>query len=80
MNTGVGSLSLLQGIFLTQESTRGLLHCRQILYLVSYQEAHLATYLSIYLPLCCSARCLNPRAGREKAFKTMQFTKREVYY
>ena len=25
-NTGVGSLSLLQGIFLTQESNRGLLH------------------------------------------------------
>ena len=31
-NTGVGSLSLLQGIFLTQESNWGLLHCRQILY------------------------------------------------
>ena len=31
-NTGVGRLSLLQGIFLTQESNRGLLHCRQILY------------------------------------------------
>ena len=25
-NTGVGSLSLLQGIFLTQESNQGLLH------------------------------------------------------
>ena len=37
MNTGVGSLSLLQGIFLTQESNRGLLHCRQILYWLSYQ-------------------------------------------
>ena len=34
-NTGVGSLSLLQGIFLTQESNRGLLHCRQILYQLS---------------------------------------------
>ena len=31
-NTGVGSLSLLQGIFQTQESNQGLLHCRQILY------------------------------------------------
>ena len=30
-NTGVGSLSLLQGIFLTQESIWGLLHCRWIL-------------------------------------------------
>ena len=30
-NTGVGSLSLLQQIFLTQESNQGLLHCRWIL-------------------------------------------------
>ena len=36
-NTGVGSLSLLQGIFLTQESNRGLLHYRQILYQLSYK-------------------------------------------
>ena len=36
-NTGVGSLSLLQGIFLTQELNQGLLHCRQILYQLSYQ-------------------------------------------
>ena len=36
-NTGVGSLSLLKRIFLTQESNRGLLHCRQILYQLSYQ-------------------------------------------
>ena len=36
-NTGVGSLSLLQGIFPTQESNRGLLSCRQILYQLSYQ-------------------------------------------
>ena len=36
-NTGVGSLSLLQRIFLTQESNRDLLHCRRILYQLSYQ-------------------------------------------
>ena len=36
-NTEVGSLSLLQRIFLTQASNRGLLHCRQILYQLSYQ-------------------------------------------
>ena len=36
-NTGVGSLSLLQRIFLTQESNQGLLHCRQILFQLSYQ-------------------------------------------
>ena len=31
-NTVVGNLSLLHGIFPTQESNSGLLHCRQILY------------------------------------------------
>ena len=36
-NTGVGSLSLLQRIFPTQGSNWGLLHCRQILYQLSYQ-------------------------------------------
>ena len=36
-NTGVGSLSLLQGIFPTQESNQGLSHCRWILYQLSYQ-------------------------------------------
>ena len=38
-NTGVGSLSLHQRTFLTQESNQGLLHCRGILYQLSYQEA-----------------------------------------
>ena len=36
-NTGVGSLSLLQGIFPTQGSNPGLPHCRQILYLPSHR-------------------------------------------
>ena len=36
-NNGGGSLSLLQGIFLTQESNQDLLHCRWILYQLSYQ-------------------------------------------
>ena len=35
-NTGVGSLSLLQGIFPTQGSNPGLLHCRQIHYQLSH--------------------------------------------
>ena len=38
-NTGVGSLSLLQRILLTQESNQGLLNCRWILYQLSYQES-----------------------------------------
>ena len=36
-NTGVGSLSLLQGTFLTQGLTPGLLHCRRILYQLSHK-------------------------------------------
>ena len=36
-NTGVGSLVLLQGIFPTEKSNQGLLHCRQILYQLSNQ-------------------------------------------
>ena len=40
-NTGVGSLSLHQGIFPTQGSNPGLPHCRQILcQLILYQLSH----------------------------------------
>ena len=48
-NTGVGSLSLLQGIFPTQELNRGLLHHRRILYQLIY---HNYVILSIkYMPM-----------------------------
>ena len=43
-NTGVDCHVFLQGIFPTQESNPGLLHCRQILYRLSYEG-------SIYLTL-----------------------------
>ena len=36
-NTGLGSLSLLQGIFPTEGSTPGLPHCRRILYQLSHR-------------------------------------------
>ena len=36
-NTGMSSLFLLQGNFPTKELNWGLLHCRQILYQLSYQ-------------------------------------------
>ena len=36
-NTEMGSFTLLQGIFPTQELNPGLLHCRQIIYQLSYQ-------------------------------------------
>ena len=40
-NTGVGSHSLLQGIFPTLGLNPGLLHCKQILYLLSHQGSPL---------------------------------------
>ena len=44
-NTGVGSLSLLQWLFLTQESNQGLLLFRQILHQLSYQGSPLTNYV-----------------------------------
>ena len=44
-NSRVGRLSLLQGIFLTQELNRGLLHCRWILYQLSYQGSPCMTFI-----------------------------------
>ena len=38
-NTGADCHFLLQGIFPTQESNPGLLHCRQIPYQQSYEES-----------------------------------------
>ena len=38
-NTGVGSHSLLQGIFLTQRRNLGLVHCRRILSHLSHQKS-----------------------------------------
>ena len=49
--TGVGCHFLLQGIFPIQGSNSGLLHCRQILYHLSYREASYSNkhFLYIYL-------------------------------
>ena len=48
-NTGVGSFSLLQGIFPTQRLNPGLRHCRQILYRLSRKG-------SPNLEFCCSVK------------------------
>ena len=57
-NIGVGNLSLLQGIFPTQESNQGLLYCRQTLYWLSHQGRPYCKLdqwfsLSVQLPLSC---------------------------
>ena len=60
-NTGVGCRFLLQGIFLTQGSNPGLLHCRQILHRLSHQGSPLISYG------CCNEV---PQTGW---FKTAEF-------
>ena len=50
-NTRVGSLSLLQGISPTQESNWGLLHCRRILYQLSYKGSQKSDNCSCFLLL-----------------------------
>ena len=52
-NTGVGSLSLLQGIFPTQGSNPGLPHCRWILYQLSHKGSLGQTILH-----CCDVLCM----------------------
>ena len=51
-NTGVSSFPLLQQLYLTQESNRGLLHCRQILP-TKFTTSQLL--ISIQLRVCVSA-------------------------
>ena len=50
-NTGVDSLSLLQGIFPTQGSIPGLPHYRQVLYQLSHKGSHLIviSFIKIYV-------------------------------
>ena len=48
-NTAVGRLSLLQGIFLSQQSNQGLLHCRQILCQLSRQGSPICFLLYVTL-------------------------------
>ena len=49
-NTGVGCQFLLQGIFPLRGSNPGLLHCRQILYCLSYQGSPRTPEKSVLFP------------------------------
>ena len=50
-NTGVGCYSILQGIFPTQGSNPGLLHCRQILCHLSYRGGPKIHYFKVSFAL-----------------------------
>ena len=51
-STGVGCHFLLQGIFLTQQSNSGLLHCRQILHHLSHQGRPQYSTVCVYACGC----------------------------
>ena len=53
-NTGVGSHSLLQGIFPTQGSNLGLLHHRQMLYRLSHQGSQSESEVAQSSPTLCN--------------------------
>ena len=63
VNTEVGSLSLLQGIFPTQELNWGLLHCRWILNQLSYQGS----------PSTCVNKIISSEILFSTAIKTYSF-------
>ena len=68
-NTGVGILSLLQGIFPTQGSNPGLPHCRQVPYQLSHKGsprilewvAYLFSSRSFWPKICTRASCITDR-------------------
>ena len=66
-NTGVGSLSLLQGIFSTQGSNPGLPHCRQIFFLPAEPQGKPS-----YEVGTISSPILKMRKIRHKEVKAMQ--------
>ena len=57
-NTGVSSLSLLQGIFPTQGSNPGLLHCRWIIYQLSHKRS---PRILEWVAHPCSSKSSRPR-------------------
>ena len=57
-NTGVSSLSLLQGIFPTQGSKPGLLNCGRILYQLSHKGSPSETLCRHQLIWCVTEFCL----------------------
>ena len=78
----MSSLSLLQQIFLTQEFNGGLLHCRRILYQLSYQGSLLAV-VKIYkskLAQECPTVSLKGRDFIAAARREVSLTKPSLIY
>ena len=73
-NTGVGSCSLLQGIFPTQGSNPGLLYYRQILYHLSHQGSLLLLLLSHFSRV---RLCATPETAAHQAPPSLGFSRQE---
>ena len=72
-NTGVCSLSLLQGNFPTQELNQGLLHCKQIHYPLSYQKSpYMYVCMYVYIMKFFPAGS----SGKESACQSRRFKRR----
>ena len=79
-NTGVGSLSLLQGTFPTQGSNPGLPHCRQTLYQLShrvFRSDQIRSVAQSCPTLCDPMNCSTP--GLPVHHQLPEFTQTHVY-
>ena len=80
MNTGVGSLSLLQEIFQTQGSNQGFLHCRWILYSCCQGSPKQMKTIQIRKSKACYSQPPSLAFGRLKGKpKRKNMEKRESY-
>ena len=84
-NTGVGSLSLLQRIFLTQGWNPDLPHCRQILYQMSRKESLLEWVVYPFSSRYSRPRnetrvsCVAGISGKETAWQRRRWKKTSVH-
>ena len=87
-NTGVGSHFLLQGIFPTQGSNPGLLHCKQILYHLSHQGSPPSNLeglipprssMNLIMHITSPNAFLTPRNGTGGIWSKKQYLKLEAY-
>ena len=76
-NPGVGSHFLLQWIFPTQESSPDLLHCRQILYQLSYEGSPITLLQTENITI---VKVVNSGFSQERALNVMLFFPPYVFY
>ena len=78
-NTGVGCHSILQGIFATQGSNPGCLHCRQILYCLSHQASPLTLLVvCVWVTQSCPTLA-TPWTVAHQAPLSMEFSRQEYW-